>query len=262
MHVSRKLIGAGWKSASMVDVHQAVTFTLWLCGCNLRCPFCHNWKLALWDKNTCKPLDEEKILDALESSRLLVDYFHVTGGEPLVQWSKLMQLVVKVKDNIGVPFSLNTNLTLYKPLEIMLKKNLVDHVATDLKAPPETLYGLPVDASKKLWSMFLRALSLVSEHNIPLELRVPVARNIDIVSMEKYIDEALNTIKHNEYYIVVQPILGPPVTSPRNLEWCGKYCNPSKQQLEEVAALFRDKGVSRVFVKTHVRTLDQIAKSN
>ncbi|MCD6348625.1 MAG: 4Fe-4S cluster-binding domain-containing protein, partial [Candidatus Korarchaeota archaeon] len=80
------MLGAGWRSLSTVDVKGAVTFTLWLCGCNLRCPFCHNHLLASSDPSKCFPLNVNNLVDDLISSRGLIDYFHVTGGEPLVQW--------------------------------------------------------------------------------------------------------------------------------------------------------------------------------
>ncbi len=125
------VLTSGWKSVSMVDVHGKVTFTLWLCGCNLKCPFCHNWLIA--EGKECFPLDRGALLGDLSSSSFLVDYFHITGGEPLMQWAELSSLLAEAKELL--PISLNTNLTLLKPLERLLKAELVDHIATDLKAP-------------------------------------------------------------------------------------------------------------------------------
>jgi len=81
------MLTSGWKSTSMVDVRGKVTFTLWLCGCNLKCPFCHNWRIA--EGEGCFPLDEGLLLEELEYGAFLLDYFHITGGEPLMQWREL-----------------------------------------------------------------------------------------------------------------------------------------------------------------------------
>lgn len=227
------LVGGGWKPVSMVDVHGCVTFTLWLCGCNLRCPFCHNWRLADNDPQLCHVLDTQAILDGLESSRKLIDYFHVTGGEPLLQHSSLTLLLRIVRENIGVRISVNTNLTLYKPLEKLLEEGLVDHVATDLKLP--CLYGCEGRIAGKLWELYKKSLRLLAEYGIPLELRVPVAKNISLATYKKYIGEALTELgDHPDLYVIVQSILGPPITTPRNTEWCKLHCNPSILHLEEV----------------------------
>lgn len=242
------LLGAGWKSISLIDVHNSVTFTLWLCGCNLKCPFCHNWLIALGDRSRCRILDIETLLDKVSASKPFIDYFHVTGGEPLVQWSELMKLLKAVKD-IGVNVSIDSNLTLLKPLTKLIESNLVDHVATDAKIPPEEMYGLPCNVSKILWTLFLEGLRTVTSTGIPLELRIPVARNVSIETYRRYLHEVVDRIDGRNYYVIVQPLLGPPIVSPRDVQWCNKYCNPDPEILERVADVLREYGVSRVYVK-------------
>ncbi|AEH25407.1 anaerobic ribonucleoside-triphosphate reductase activating protein [Pyrococcus yayanosii] len=218
------MLTSGWKSVSMVDVRGKVTFTLWLCGCNLRCPFCHNWRIA--EGLDCFPLDREALLGELESSSFLIDYFHVTGGEPLIQWWELSSLFAGVK-LLDVPISLNTNLTLVKPLEKLLNVGLVDHIATDLKAPPE-LYGLPTGATERLWNLFFRGLEVVSDHGIPLELRIPVARGLN---QWPYIEEGLKII-NTDFRVVLNPLVGRPLTNLRDENWCSRHCWPRKEVYE------------------------------
>ena len=118
---------SGWKTVSMMDVRGSITFTLWLCGCNLRCPFCHNWKIA--SGIGCVKLDDAKFFDDLKESMPLIDYLHITGGEPLLQWRELRFLLKRVK-KLGVSVSLNTNGTFVKPLEKLVKEELVDHAVS------------------------------------------------------------------------------------------------------------------------------------
>ncbi|WP_457741541.1 anaerobic ribonucleoside-triphosphate reductase activating protein [Thermococcus sp.] len=215
------MLTSGWKSVSMVDVHGKVTFTLWLCGCNLKCPFCHNWRIA--EGLDCFPLDRKVLVEELESSSFLIDYFHVTGGEPLMQWRELGSLFAEVK-LLEVPVSLNTNLTIVGPLEKLLKANLVDHIATDLKAPPK-LYGLPERPAERLWNLFLRGLDVVSDYEIPLELRIPVAKGFN---QWFYIEEGLRRL-NTDFYVVLNPLVGKPLTNPRDEDWCSKHCWPEKE---------------------------------
>ena len=228
------MLTSGWKSVSMVDVRGKVTFTLWLCLCNLKCPFCHNWRIA--EGLDCFRLDRKALLGELESSAFLVDYFHVTGGEPLMQWRELGSLLAEVK-LLNVPVSLNTNLTLVGPLERLLKAELVEHVATDLKAPPE-LYGLPGKPAKKLWEMFLRGLEVVSNHGLPLELRIPVARGFDAWP---WVEEGLRHLD-TDFYVVLNPLVGKPLTNPRDEAWCSNHCWPERE-VEELRERLEELGI-------------------
>ncbi len=229
------MLTSGWKSVSMVDVHGKVTFTLWLCGCNLKCPFCHNWRIA--EGLDCFQLNKKALLDELKSNAFLIDYFHVTGGEPLMQWMELGSLLAEVRF-IDVPVSLNTNLTLVGPLDRLLKAGLVDHVATDLKAPLE-LYGLPEEPAKMLWRLFLRGLEVVSAHGVPLELRIPVARGFNSWPL---VEEGIKRLD-TDYYIVLNPIAGKPLTNPRDDEWCSDHCWPEKE-IKKLEDRFKALGIS------------------
>ena len=242
------LIGAGWKSISLVDVHHMVTFTVWLCGCNLKCPFCHNYQIADNSSEKCFKLDIKALIDKLISSRTLIDYLHITGGEPLVQWKPLSAFLGILKGEVGVKISLNTNLTLYERLKRLIENGLVDHVATDLKIPPYMLFGLSKPTSDRLWERYLNGLSVISEYGVPLEMRVPVPKKVDIKAFKKYANQAFDRLKFNDYYVVVQPLLGQPITNPRNPAWCHTFCNPSKETLMDIASILRDFNVPNIVI--------------
>ncbi|ASI98782.1 anaerobic ribonucleoside-triphosphate reductase activating protein [Thermococcus celer] len=241
------MLTAGWKSVSMVDVHGKVTFTLWLCGCNLECPFCHNWVIA--EGKGCTGLDEARLMEDLRESAFLIDYLHITGGEPLLQWRELVPLLRKVKET-GVRISLNTNGTLVGPLRKLVDEGLIDHVATDLKSPPFHLYGLPEEVSWKLWGLFLRSLDIITDSSIPLELRIPVPRGFPAGEVLRYIDEALGHLEgHGDFYVVLNPLIGPPMVSPRDEGWCGVHCSPNGE-LEVIRQHLRRYGVRLVLNRT------------
>ncbi len=242
-----ELLGAGWKPLSTVDVKGAVTFTLWLCGCNLRCPFCHNHLLASSDPSKCYALDLDRLMEELLSSSMLIDYLHVTGGEPLVQWRPLSDLLKEVK-SLGIRISLNTNLTLSSQLSNLLDRVEVNHLATDLKVPPYELYGLPRGEVAILWEKFLEGLEIASKSIGKLEIRVPVTSSLKIDELRKYAKEALSRI-NCEYEIIVQPLVGPPLTDPRDKVWCKSNCNPSRKLLEEVGMVLREISGSDVIVR-------------
>lgn len=234
----------------MVDVYGRVVFTLWTCGCNLRCPFCHNWRLAENHPSICRRIKTSRILEELESARSLIDYFHVTGGEPLIQYRAVKALLRTVKENIGVKTSLNTNSTIYQPLARMIHAGIVDHVATDAKIPPTLLYGYPPDTAITLWRLYKKSLELIIDTGTPLELRILVSKNISWKTYTRYLEEILSILDgHDTFYVIVQPLVGPPITDPRDREWCRKYCDPPKPLLEKIAGFLRSRGVENIVVR-------------
>lgn len=244
-----KLFSSGWKCPSLVDVHNSVTFTLWSCGCNLKCPFCHNWRLANNDPSVCRWIDIGDIVEELSASSFLVDYLHVTGGEPLLQWRALSELFVEA-DSIGVKRSVNSNLTLTSPLEKLLERGLVDHVATDLKLPYEELYGLAQDAAGILWRKFVESLGAIARRNIPLELRVPVSSLLTREVLERALDEIEGYLSRiNELVVLIQPLYGPPLAEPRDPSWCKKHCTGIANVFEIAKEVFEERGLGKVVVK-------------
>ncbi|MEM2025184.1 MAG: anaerobic ribonucleoside-triphosphate reductase activating protein [Desulfurococcaceae archaeon] len=244
----RTLLIAGWKSVSLVDVYGHPSFTLWLCGCNLSCPFCHNWRIANAEGSVCRYVDVQNILEEVHASRALIDYFHVTGGEPLLQHDKLAALFLEL-GNAEIPRSLNSNLTLIGEFKYLAERGLVDHVVTDLKAPPEELYGLPPTASRKLWQSFLSSLLIVGELSIPLELRIPVHRKLSPEILSYYISQITDKLRAEKTTVVVNPLLGEPLVSPRSSEWSREYCGVNSEHLSKIVEALKSHGFSRIFVK-------------
>ena len=126
-----KIFIAGWKELSLVDVIEHVSFTLWLPFCNFRCPWCNNSNIARGKEKKLVEIDE--IFEVVKRAAPFIDYFHVTGGEPTLQARVLKHLFKKVKNELGLPVSMDTNASVPEMLEELI--NLIDHVAIDVKAP-------------------------------------------------------------------------------------------------------------------------------
>lgn len=232
-----------------MDVYGYSSFTLWTCGCNLRCPFCHNWRLAEKAPGLCKEVDVDKILEELEASKVLVDYIHVTGGEPLLQYQALMMLFSGA-GTFNIKRSLNSNLTLPHALKQLLKESLVDHVATDLKVPPIELYGVDRNVAELLWRKFIESLRIVKEHNVKLELRIPVWKKITPEILSKYLDEIEDSIDRENTLILLNPLLGEPYVEPRDPAWCKENCVVSQDQVESLTEILRVRGFNNIVVRS------------
>lgn len=69
----------GLQKVTLLDYPGKVACTVFLPGCNLRCPFCHNPALVLPDRET-DSLSTEELLAFLETRRGKLDGVCVTGG--------------------------------------------------------------------------------------------------------------------------------------------------------------------------------------
>ncbi len=133
---------AGLQKMTLLDFPGKVACTLFLQGCNFRCPFCHNSDLL--PHNGEEFMTEEAFLKFLESRKGLLDGVAITGGEPTGQ-PGLPELIGKIKA-LGFAVKLDTNGTNPKMLTDLVEAGLVDYVAVDVKNSPEKYaetVGLP-----------------------------------------------------------------------------------------------------------------------
>jgi pyruvate formate lyase activating enzyme len=148
---------AGLQKISLVDYPDRVASVLFTPGCNMRCPFCHNWRIAV---NPQPPfLQEAAALEILESRKKYVDAVVISGGEPCMH-KELPKFLAKLKER-GFLVKLDTNGFFPDILEECL--GYVDYVAMDVKTCREKykLLGAP-DTSAMVRSMELLKMGKVS----------------------------------------------------------------------------------------------------
>lgn len=122
----------GFQKNSMIDFPGKIAALLFTTGCNFRCPYCHNPSLIPMKGDSEIP--EEEVLSFLAKRKGLLEGLAITGGEPTLQ-PDLIAFCRKVKA-IGYPIKLDTNGTRPEVLAILIKENLIDCIAMDLKADP------------------------------------------------------------------------------------------------------------------------------
>ena len=123
----------GIQKMTLLDYPGRVACTVFLGGCNFRCPFCHNSELL---DGTAQPvMTDGELLAFLEKRKGLLDGVCITGGEPTLQ-KDLPELMEKIKA-MGYAIKLDTNG--YRPeiLKALVGQGLVDYVAMDIKNSPD-----------------------------------------------------------------------------------------------------------------------------
>jgi len=122
---------SGLQKTSLIDYPDKVAAVLFTPGCNLRCPYCYNWRIVVDPKPPF--LNEETALQILEERKKYVDAVVITGGEPTIH-KELPKFLKKLKER-GFAVKLDTNG--FNPQVLKECLPYVDYVALDVKTSPE-----------------------------------------------------------------------------------------------------------------------------
>ena len=124
---------AGLQKMTLLDFPGKVACTVFLQGCNYRCPFCHNSDLLPGKGEAL--MTEQELIAFLRKRQGLLDGVCISGGEPTL-YAGLDQLLKAVK-SLGFAVKLDTNGSRPEVLKALVTKGLVDYVAMDVKNSPQ-----------------------------------------------------------------------------------------------------------------------------
>lgn len=127
-------IGAIQKT-TLLDYPGKLACTVFLPGCNLRCPFCHNAGLVLPEQIQTAVITCEELLTFLSKRVDKLDGVCISGGEPTI-YPDLPELITSIR-KMGFSVKLDTNGTNPQMLKFLLCNNLLDYVAMDIKNSPD-----------------------------------------------------------------------------------------------------------------------------
>lgn len=123
----------GLQKITLLDYPGKVACTVFLTGCNLRCPYCHNPSLV-FPSAEAEQMSEAALFAFLETRRGKLDGVCITGGEPTLQ-QQLPKLLQNIRRR-GFFVKLDTNGTNPSMLRSLINSGLVDYVAMDIKNSP------------------------------------------------------------------------------------------------------------------------------
>lgn len=193
------MIVNGLQKLSLLDYPGYVAATIFLSGCNFRCPYCHNSDLVLYPNRTEEILDEE-IFGFLNKRKGLLDGVCITGGEPLLR-SGLLPFIQEIK-NMGFKVKLDTNGSLPGRLSELIKSGSLDYVAMDVKNSNEKYAqtsGIPELIRDNMVEKVNESIMLLMEDKVDYEFRTTVTNELhtieDMIEIGKWIKGA------KRYYI-------------------------------------------------------------
>ena len=162
---------AGLQKMTLLDFPGKVACTVFLSGCNFRCPFCHN--SGLLERQASPMMTEAEFLSFLEKRKGLLEGVCITGGEPTLQ-PRLPELIRSIR-NLGFAVKLDTNGSRPDVLQALCRENLLDYVAMDVKNCPSR-YAQTIGSDADCTEALEKSLGILLQGNIPFELRTTVVK--------------------------------------------------------------------------------------
>jgi pyruvate formate lyase activating enzyme len=229
---------AGIEPCSFIDYPGRIAVVLFLQGCNLSCPYCHNPELTRRSQQPLRSPDEALFWLKRRVGRLSAVV--VTGGEPTLQ-PELPRLLAAVRA-LGYRVKLDTNGTKPNVLRQVVDESLVDYVAMDIKDLPNryAAWLSPVDVARPI----LESAELLRQSQMDHEFRTTVV-------FPQHDVESLDQLRHvvgneSRWYLQLADL-------PRS----SLAYNPSPAALDALRAIaqeLRTRGAGNLHVRHELRS--------
>lgn len=163
----------GLQKMTLLDFPGRVACTVFLGGCDMRCPFCHNAELI--DGTAPAVMEEEELLSFLKKRRGLLDGVAITGGEPLLR-PDILSLAEKITA-LGYPLKVDTNGMHPDRLRELIDRGLVEYVAMDIKNSPGK-YAMTAGLAELDLQPVRESVSILLEGRVDYEFRTTVVAEL------------------------------------------------------------------------------------
>ena len=215
----------GLQKMTLLDFPGKVACTVFLGGCDMRCPFCHNAELI--DGTAPAIMEEEELLAFLKKRAGLLEGVAITGGEPLLR-DDTITLAEKIRD-LGYPLKLDTNGTHPDRLRKILDWDLAAYVAMDIKNSPDR-YAVTAGLEKLDLAPVRESVSLLMEGRTDYEFRTTVVAELHDAESFRGIGEWIRGARR--YYLQK--------FTDRDTVPFGGFHAPEDEKMREYAAIARE----------------------
>lgn len=195
---------SGLQKLTLLDYPEHTACTLFVPGCNFKCPFCHNSELL---GGGVEFYDETEIFDFLKKRRGVLEGVCITGGEPTV-YTDLARLLYDIK-MLGYAIKLDTNGYMPERLAELYGRGLLDYVAMDIKNSPDR-YAETSGVDGIDLSRIRQSIETIMTSGVEYEFRTTVA---DELFDENAIDGAARMIAGAEKYFLQKFVMRETVPS-------------------------------------------------
>lgn len=219
----------GLQKMTLLDYPRKVACTVFLPGCNFRCPFCHNGQLLEGKQDIL--MDDGELLIFLSKRKGLLDGVCITGGEPTLQ-PELVSLIAQIK-SMGFAVKLDTNGSHPDVLKDLVSQNLLDYAAMDIKNSPDA-YTRTAGACVQL-QQIEESIRFLAEDRVDYEFRTTVVDQLHdpatILQMGRWVSSLAPEGKVKRWFL--QPFVD------RDTVLFAGLCAPEASRISEFAEFLR-----------------------
>lgn len=160
----------GFNKLTLLDYPKHLAATIFIGGCNLRCPFCHNASLVT-SPGSQPVFPKEEVLSTLAKRKGILEGVCITGGE-LTLYTELPDFIKEIKD-LGFKVKLDTNGTNPSMMKSLVADKLIDYVAMDIKNSKEK-YPLTSGIQKLSIDKIEESIFYLLSNSVDYEFRTTV----------------------------------------------------------------------------------------
>ena len=189
----------GIQKTTLLDYPGYVAATIFLGGCNFRCPFCHNMNIV----EAGDELSEDEVLSFLEKRSGVLEGVCITGGEPTI-YCALPDFIKKIKSinkHSGGKFlvKLDTNGTNPEMIKSLYEDGLIDYVAMDIKSSITQYEKTTGINNHELIDNVIKSVNYIKSSGIDYEFRTTVVKQLHTEDVMKDIGALIKDAKR--YYL-------------------------------------------------------------
>lgn len=181
----------GFEKLSLVDFDGMITCTIFVGGCNFACPFCHNSSLVL-NPASNQEVRFEEVMEYLNLRKKIVDAVCITGGEPTIYPD--LGKYFKIFKGMGFITKLDTNGTNPEVIKSLVREELVDYVAMDVKNSLSSYQKTIGKNNPELVKKVQESINYLLEGHVDYEFRTTIVKQLhtkeDIIEMGKMLKGA------------------------------------------------------------------------
>ena len=206
----------GLRPMTLLDFPGKVACSVFLAGCNFRCPYCHNPSLVYHMEDSSAYTIEE-FFSFLERRKNILDGVCISGGEPMIHHN-LDQFITRIRE-MGFQVKLDTNGSFPNRLESLLSRHLLDYVAMDVKNDRNG-YGRTVGLPSYTLESIQQSIDLLKKTPIPYEFRTTLVREFhgetNLVKLGEWLEGA--PLLYLQNFVVSETLVGTEELTPFSAE--------------------------------------------
>lgn len=220
----------GFNKSSDIGVN-SFGVSIFLSGCNLRCPYCMNSRLVL--KDGLAPVDLEEVKKFVVENKK--EWVMISGGEPTCTRIENLENLLDEIRSWGCKISLSTNGTNSDTLRHIIKK--VDYVAMDFKTSRADLVYQEKGLIDVLRSLYILMNEKKNRNGFDYEVRTtlypPFVNKDDITQMAQVLDKNGKWVL--QQFRVTSHMLNDLETKPYTEEEANEFLKIAKQYIPQTS---------------------------